>query len=52
MLCPLSPKLLVWKLQAGRLDDWTDETYDDLLESLRTAIVEVRDQSLAVAVVD
>ena len=40
--------LLVWKLQTGRFDAWTDATYDALLEKLRTALARVRDESSAV----
>ena len=40
--------LLVRKLQAGRLDAWTDATYDGLLERLRTSLARVRDESSAV----
>lgn len=43
--------LLVWKLQTGRLDAWTDETCADMLSHMRTALARVRRESPAEAVV-
>ena len=43
--------LLVRKLQTGRLDAWTDETYADMLGRLRMALARVRREPLAEAVV-